>query len=252
MGASSSILFVIVLLAYFTTAQLRATEDGRLKRLIKNDFISREPLAKEIDLIPREPFSYGVETVGGLMTVFIPRNSMITPTKKSRLFTTTRDQQTNVTIQVFMGNWRLTKNCMLLGEFDLTGIPPAPRGTPRIEVTFVHDAVGTLFVKAEDKASGKSEKIKIIDGCSDPYSSRCKEIFQMLREATELEEKEERERIVGNSIMRNHIHGKDKLALKLEAEEKELMETSMSDNENAIAIAVDEVRIVQGDMVYRY
>merc|ERR1719197_2183062 len=107
-------------------------------------------------LLDVAPLSLGIETVGGILTKLIPRNTVI-PTKKTQTFTTYQDQQTTVSIKVYEGERAKTADCHLLGSFDLNNIPPAPRGTPEITVTFEVDADGILNVGAEEKSTNKVE-----------------------------------------------------------------------------------------------
>ncbi len=144
---------------------------------------------RDLLLLDVTPLSLGIETLGGVMTVIIPKNTTI-PARKSKIFTTAADNQTGVTIRVFQGERPMAEDNKLLGQFDLVGIPPAPRGVPQIEVTFDIDANGITHVSAKDKATGKEQQIKI----SVTTNLSEEEIERMRKEAEEHRKEDEKKK----------------------------------------------------------
>ena len=190
---------------------------------------------KDVLLLDVTPLSIGIETLGGVFTKLIERNTTV-PTKKSQVFSTAEDNQNAVTIRVFQGEREMAADNKLLGQFDLVGIPPAPRGTPQIEVTFDIDANGIVNVSAKDKSTGKEQQIKIqaSGGLSDD------EIDKMVKDAeanAETDKKKREEVDVKNQadslvfqVEKNLKEHGDKIS----SEDKSKIETDLNDLKEAV------------------
>jgi len=187
---------------------------------------------KDILLLDVTPLSLGIETLGGVTTVLIPRNTTI-PTKKSEIFSTAEDSQTTVEIHVLQGERQMAQDNRTLGRFQLTGLPPAPRGMPQVEVTFDIDANGILHVSAKDKATNREQKIRI-EGTSGLSDS---EVDRMVKQAEQhaADDKSRREQIE----RRNRL---DALVYEVEKNSKEWADRLDTTNKERLNQAVESAK----------
>lgn len=195
---------------------------------------------KDVLLLDVTPLSLGIETLGGVMTRIIERGTTI-PTKKNQVFSTAEDNQPAVTIQVLQGERELARDNKMLGNFELSGIPAAPRGVPQIEVTFDIDANGILTVSAKDKATGKEQEIKITgsSGLSDS------EIEKMVKDAELNKEEDKKKKEIievrnqADSLVYQSQKSLDEMKDKIDASEAERIQAAITalqetlKNENA-------------------